>query len=131
MRQLKGLETDAGRAGERCFALLMQLRLQEDRRGWQRLVALTIFTTTPDHQPAEEQRRGSMRSVEQLRRGMQCSLACPLSDFKKKEGYKRSIELSRRVWALPAGLLRVCLFAERTGRAEENSSGKKLAGRLD
>ena len=36
-----------------------------------------------------------------------------LLDFKKKDGYKRSIELSKEYGLLPSGLLRLCFFPKR------------------
>ena len=45
------------------------------------------------------------------------------SDFKKKNGYKRSVELSEEYGIVPAGLLRLCVLAG--GTKESRAKGNQ------
>ncbi len=77
------------------------------RRNWQKAMQMDYFTTTLSISP--------MKNAQMLNEiggalAKDYGISYLYSDFKKREGYKRSVELSKRVWHVSAGLLWVCVF---------------------
>lgn len=85
----KGLE-DVPEGGERCFQCY-ELRLRESAKQAKRL-GMDYFTTTLSISPMKN--AAKLNEIGQ-RLGEEYGVKYLLSDFKKKNGYKRSVELSK------------------------------------
>lgn len=107
----RGLE-QAPEGGERCFRCY-ELRLEETARLAARQ-GYDCFTTTLTISPLKDAQK--LNEIGE-RLGKKYGVAFLPSDFKKKNGYRRSVELSEQY-----GLYRQnycgCVFSERTGRAD-------------
>ena len=121
---VKGLEK-IPEGGERCFACFA-LRLKEaarlaSERGFD------FFTTTLTISPLK-----NAAKINEI--GEQCAKECNAvwlpTDFKKKEGYKRSIELSAEY-----GLYRQdycgCVFSQREREEQKKTEAEKAGRKVD
>lgn len=114
----KGLE-DVPEGGERCFRCY-ELRLQEAAKTAQRL-GMDYFTTTLSISPLKNADKLNETGLA-LAREFQVDYL--VSDFKKKDGYKRSIELSQEY-----GLYRQnycgCVYSQTEARRREEQKQRK------
>ena len=114
----KGLE-DVPEGGERCFRCY-ELRLREAAKTAQRL-GMDYFTTTLSISPLKNADKLNETGLA-LAREFQVDYL--VSDFKKKDGYKRSIELSQEY-----GLYRQnycgCVYSQTEARRREEQKQRK------
>ena len=85
----KGME-DLPEGGERCFACY-EMRLRE-AAGYARRLGMDYFTTTLSISPLKNARK--LNEIGE-RLAEEYGVSYLTSDFKKRDGYKRSVELSR------------------------------------
>ena len=100
-----------------------ELRLREAAGSCNKKANFDYFTTTLSISPmknAVKLNEIGMRLAEEYQ------VAYLLSDFKKKNGYKRSIEIIEGIRTLPAGLLWMRIFQTGTRTAESIESCNEM-----
>ena len=116
---VKGLE-HTGEGGERCFACF-KLRLERAAR-YAKENGFDFFTTTLTISPLKNAQK--LNEIGEAA-GVKFGVRHLPSDFKKKDGYKRSVELSK-VYGLYRQDYCGCVFSKREREETEKAKGESI-----